>query len=188
MPKATAPAKSTGGGGFVFEDKTCSWFLTHMLADEPPFGDDVGRLVRIDFQTRPDGWLLDDLLLTLVSRSGQLRCALSVKSNTQFGVATAPSDFVQTSWEQFLREGSICFNEASDYLGLVTGPQLGEIRDGMAFVIKTAKEGDPKLLPGRYAQEGWASETRQSLFKSFACPKDLAQRHGLTSSVRQIGG
>ncbi len=182
MSKKVAPPKSTGGGGFVFEDKVCAWFLAHMLADEPPFDPHLGRLERIDFQTRPDGWFLDDILLSLTSNNGLHRCALSIKSNTQFNVSTAPADFVRTAWEQFIHEGSICFNEADDYIGLITGAQSGDIHDDMAFLVEAARAGDPKLLPSRYAQVGWASETRQKLFKSFACPEEIAQRHGLTDA------
>src|SRR3989339_169931 len=126
MAKKVAPPKSTGGGGFVFEDKVCAWFLAHMLAGEPPLDTTLGTLDRIDFQTRVDGWYLDDLLLTLSGPSGTRRCALSVKSNTQFGVATAPPDFVKAAWEQFLHEGSDVLNEAENYLGIATAPISGE--------------------------------------------------------------
>jgi hypothetical protein len=181
MAKDIAPPKPTAGGGFVFEDKVCAWFLAHMLSDEPPLRADLGLLDRIDFQTRPDGWFLDDLLLTLAAKDGRHRCALSVKSNVQFGVSTAPTDFVRVAWEQFLHEGSTCFDEATDYLGLVTAPLRTDTRSELAFVVETARKGDPNLLPARYAQDGWANQTRRSLFGSFSCPSDLAQSRGITS-------
>jgi hypothetical protein len=59
-----APPKNTGGGGFVFEDDVCAWLLASMLVGEPVFDLDCGALVRLDFQTRPDGWFLDDVLIT----------------------------------------------------------------------------------------------------------------------------
>jgi hypothetical protein len=181
MAKDVAPPKTTGGGGFVFEDKVCAWFLAHMLSDEPPLEADLGLPDRIDLQTRPDGWFLDDLLLTLSARDGQHRCTLSVKSNVQFGASTAPQDFVRTAWEQFLHDGSTCFNETTDYLGLVTAPLPTDTHTALAFVVQTAKAGDPKILPARYVQDGWASETRRLLFGSFSCPSDLAQNHGVSS-------
>lgn len=174
-----APPKGTGGGGFVFEDKVCAWFLSHLLLREAPLGVDVGGLERIDFQTRPDGWFLDDLLLTHSAAGGPRRCALSVKSNTQFGTASAPADFVGTAWEQFLHEGSMVFDERTDFLGLVTAPLDSQLRDAVSFVTRTARDGDPSLLPQRYAQDGWASEIKRSLYRSFTCPDGLAQRHGV---------
>ena len=182
MTKSVASPKSTGGGGFVFEDKVCAWFLAHMLDNEPPLGASLGPLERIDFQTRPDGWFLDDLLMTLMGSDGIHRCALSVKSNTQFTASGAPSDFVRTIWEQFLDIGPSSFNEASDFMGLVTAPLSIDTREALNFAVRTAKEGDPQLLPGRYSQEGWADETKRKLFESFSCPSDLAQAHGLTHS------
>jgi len=182
LPSANvAPPKSTGGGGFVFEDKVGAWFLAHMLTDEPPFEAELGRIERIDFQTRPDGWFLDDLLLTLAASDGPHRCALSVKSNVQFGSSSAPSDFVRTAWKQFLHKGTACFDSMTDYMGLVTAPLHGDVRSALAFVLETARKGDPQLLPARYAKTGWANKTKRALFESFSCPPDLAKVHGVTS-------
>ncbi|MEK7852718.1 MAG: hypothetical protein AAB243_02870, partial [Planctomycetota bacterium] len=64
----------------------------------------LGSIKRIDFQTRADGWLLDDLLLTLVTNDNERRCAFSIKSNPQFSKTATPSDFVQDAWEQYLGE------------------------------------------------------------------------------------
>ncbi|MBK7048073.1 MAG: hypothetical protein IPH48_16525 [bacterium] len=57
MAKNVAPPKNTGGGGFAFEDDVCAWLLACMLSGEPVFDVDLGSSIRIDFQTRPDGWL-----------------------------------------------------------------------------------------------------------------------------------
>jgi hypothetical protein len=62
-----APPKNTGGGGFGFEDDVCCWLLAAMLVGEPVFGVECGPPVRLDFQTRQDGWFLDDVLMTTVS-------------------------------------------------------------------------------------------------------------------------
>jgi hypothetical protein len=69
MVKKVAPSKLTGGGGFVFEDKVAAYFLSCLLSGQPPFDPNLGILTRIDFQTRVDGWFLDDLLLTVESKA-----------------------------------------------------------------------------------------------------------------------
>lgn len=181
MARNIAPPKNTGGGGFIFEDRVCAWFLACMLVYEPPLETDLGRLQRVDFQTRPDGWYLDDILLTLDMSGTQYRCALSIKSNVQFTRHGAPSDFVRIVWEQFLHEGSTCFDQTKDYMGLVTVTLPNDIKTALSSILGKAIAGDPQLLPARYAEKGWANETERSLFQSFMCPPDLAAIHGVTN-------
>lgn len=125
MASHVAPPKNTGGGGFVFEDDVCAWLLTAMLVGEPVFDVDCGPPIRLDVQTRPDGWFLDDVLVTTSLGTLRHRFALSVKSNTQFTATSAPSDFVAAAWEQWLHIGSTVFNTAFDFIGLVTAPLSG---------------------------------------------------------------
>ena len=155
MANAIAPPKSTAGGGFVFEDKACAWFMAHMLGDELPLGAGLGPLERLDFQTRPEGWLLDDMLLTLNGGDGKHRCAISIKSNAQFTQSSAPSDFVRLAWEQFLGEGSSSFDKDSDLMGLITAPLPTEMRESLDFVVTTARDGDPQLLPQKQRDTLW---------------------------------
>jgi hypothetical protein len=65
MKGELAPPKTTGGEGFVFENDVCAYFLAVMLSGRPPLAPIPGTLSRIDFQTRADGWLVDDALLTI---------------------------------------------------------------------------------------------------------------------------
>ena len=98
MATNVAPPKNTGGGGFAFEDDVCAWLLASMLVGEPVFGVDCGPPVRLDFQTRPDGWFLDDILVTTAVGPLHHRFALSVKSNAQF---TATSQCIVSPSEIF---------------------------------------------------------------------------------------
>ena len=107
MVKHVAPPKLIGGGGFVFEDKVAAYFLSCLLSGCPPLDPMLGIISRIDFQTRVDGWFLDDILLTLTSNGETRCCAFSVKSNQQFTNKAAPSEFVALAWEQFLH-GFFC--------------------------------------------------------------------------------
>jgi len=180
MAKKVSPPKSTGVGGITFADKVSALFMAHMLRDESPF-DVGGRIERIDYEARPEGWLLDDLVLTLRDDTPR-RVALSVKSNTQFTDTTAPTDFVEAAWEQYLGEVSSIYDSNTDLMGLVTTPLHPDMRQAVEFVLSTAREGAPKLLPGRYQETGWANNTKRALFKSFACPKALAEKHGLSEN------
>src|SRR5712671_1505335 len=106
MPKEISHPKVTGGGGFAFEDKVAAYYLACILVNDPPLDAEYGTCGRIEFQTRVDGWHVDDVLLTLASPFGtRRRCALSVKSNQQFSNDSAPSEFVLAAWETFLEPG-----------------------------------------------------------------------------------
>lgn len=65
MARRAAPPSVTGGGGFGFEDKVVAYYLACILANSTPLGAEFGAITRVEFQTRPLGWLLDDVLLTL---------------------------------------------------------------------------------------------------------------------------
>jgi hypothetical protein len=52
-PRVASP-KSTGGGGFVFEDKACAWLMACMLTGRAPFAVELGKVERLAFQVLPD--------------------------------------------------------------------------------------------------------------------------------------
>lgn len=175
MASNVAPPKNTGGGGFVFEDDVCAWLLAAMLVAEPVFGVDCGPLVRLDFQTRPDGWFLDDVLVTTAVGTARHRFALSIKSNAQFTATSAPSDFVAAGWEQWLHIGSTVFAATRDFLGLVTAPLSGAAVHSVSGLIEKARANDPCLFPSRLVTPNWASADERELFASFACPASLGR-------------
>jgi len=169
----TAPPKSTGGGGYVFEDKVSAWFLAHMLTGVPPLGVDFGQLESVSFQTKVDGWYLDDLLLSF---DGGRRYAISVKSSDQFEHARAPADFVSAIWNQWL--GGSPFDAETDYMGLASAPQQPDVRRALASLVRKATAGEG--LGDRYTKKGWASVEERSLFSSLSCPQELAVTHDVT--------
>ncbi len=173
MAGSVAPPKSTGGGGFVFEDDVCAWMLACMLAGEPVFDTELGAPLRLDFQTRPDGWLLDDVLVTTAVGPEHHRFATSIKSNAQFTASTAPADFVSCIWEQWLHIGSAVFDPARDFMVLVTAPLSAAAASSLSGLGEKARVADPSLLFSRLATPGWATEDKRNLFASFACPAAL---------------
>jgi len=161
-----APPKNTGGGGFVFED--------------------CGAPVRLDFQTRPDGWFLDDVLVTTTIGATRHRFALSVKSNVQFTATSAPTDFVAAAWEQWLHMGSTAFDAAHDFMGLLTAPLSGAAAIAVSGLEEKARVNDPNLFPARLATPNWANDDERSLFASFACPASLGQATSEVDTARLL--
>jgi hypothetical protein len=89
-----ASPKSTGGGGFRFENKVAAFYALHLLASRSPLDASLGSLRRVRFQTKPDGWLLDDILLEFVTSGVESRAAVSVKSDREI---TARLEFGRAS-------------------------------------------------------------------------------------------
>jgi len=179
--KKVAPPKATGGGGFVFEDRVAAYFLSFLLSGRWPLDPRLGIITGIDFQTRADGWFLDDILLTLVSDGETRCCALSVRSNQQFTRNSAPSEFVQLAWRQFLHIETDRFDKDRDLLGLAIAPLSQGLGKGLLRLLELARKGDPKDLPVRLKKTAFASITIQKLFDSFVCPAELAEKHGITN-------
>lgn len=179
MAREVKPTKVTGGGGFVFEDKVAAFFMCYLLSQRLPLNPCFGTIKRIDFQARADGWLLDDLLLTL---QDNVRCAFSIKSNPQFSKTSAPSDFVRDAWEQYLGEGTTCFNRNKDRLGLITSPLDIETKKKLEDLLGKAREQEPHELSLRVREVGYISKEGRSIFESFSCPQDLTQKHSVNEN------
>ncbi len=182
MTNKVAPTKLTGGGGFEFEDKVTAFFMCYLLSGRPPLEPRFGIIQKMAFQVRADGWLLDDLLLTLKNNDEGRRCAFSIKSNAQFSKTSVPSDFVRTAWEQYLGEIPSPFNRGRDRLGLITAPLDTNTRTKLEDLLRKSRVQESHDLSKRIMEEGYISREGRSLFASFACPKDLAQKHSVGES------
>ncbi len=188
MAKKVAPPKSTGGGGYNFEDEVSAYFLSCLLTSRPPFEPELGVIQQIDFQTRSDGWFLDDILLTLKCGNSSCHCALSIKNSRQFTNNGAPHDFVRVAWEQLLHEGADKFQENQDFLGLISLPSSPDLNKDIQELLKLARAQDPEKMVARMNQPYYVSEQKRKLFKSFSCPSDLAQKRNIKEedSVRLL--
>ena len=183
MSKKIAPPKVTGGGGFVFEDNVAAYLLSFLLTGRPPLDPALGIISRIDFQTRVDGWFLDDMLLTLTSGAGTRQCAFSIKSGQQFTARGVVSkEFVTAAWQQFLHEGTTRFTKSRDRLGLITRPLPGDLGAELDELLGMARTQEPADLPVRLGVPGYASRIKRSLFASLSCPEDLCAKYGLTDA------
>jgi hypothetical protein len=184
VASSIAPPKNTGGGGFAFEDDVCSWLLAAVLVGEPVFGMSSGPPVRLDFQTRPDGWFLDDVLVTTETGTTSHRFSLSIKSNAQFTATAAPADFVATVWEQWFHIGSTKFDSTLDFMGLVTAPLSEAATSSLSGLSEKAYANDSNLFPSRLATAKWASENERALFASFSCPVSMGKAANEVDTAR----
>lgn len=181
MTKEVAPPKLTSGDGFSFEDKVVAYYLACLLSGTGPFEPADGTIHRLQFQVRVDGWHLDDILVTL-SGVGNPQCSISVKSNTQFSLSSAPKDFVRQIWEQFLHVNTTKFRRGQDSLALVTSALPHALLQNLTTLLNWARTMEPTDLAARIDVPGFASISRRRLFHSFECPPDLAAKYGIAPS------
>lgn len=167
------PIKQTSGGGFSFETLVGALFGVHILAESSPLDAEFGPLKRVDFQVDTTyRWKIDDALLTLDGPE-PVRCALSIKSNAQFGKQTAPIEFVGVAWDQ-LTDSDGPMRIAIDYLGLVTGPRDSKLDVALNDLQQKAKAQDPEALETHITTPGAAGRRQVALYRSFSPPTATA--------------
>ena len=168
------PIKQTSGGGFSFETLVGALFGVHILAESSPLDAELGPLKRVDFQVGTTyRWKIDDALLTLDGPE-PVRCALSIKSNAQFGKQTAPIEFVGVAWDQ-LTDSDGPMRSDVDYLGLVTGPRDSNLDVALHDLQQKAKAQDPKALETHIMTPGAAGRRQVALYRSFSPPAATAR-------------
>jgi len=190
MAKRAAPVTLTGGDGFNFEDRVAARFLVDMLAGSVPFGIDFGCIVKIDWQVRDTGRLLDDLAITMSGTNGQHVAELSIKSHRQVTSSGFPSNFVEAAWEEWLHVESNSFDKHSDLLVLITGEIANDVQETWSTLLRQARATSPDRLINRLQEPAQVdgsqmSETARELFKSLQCPVSL-QGHGQTGETAAV--
>lgn len=183
--KKVAPSKSTGGGGYNFEDKVGAYFLAFLLSEEPPLSVDKGIITNVSFQNNVDGWQIDDVLLELTHNSKKCNCAISVKSDAQFNTKGAPQDFVATIWSQYLNQHPQVYNSDNDVLALATNTLPSTVRTGIQQLFKKLQANHNKLHD-RIHREHFASQMERILYDSFNCPVDFAKQYKPTLEQKDI--
>jgi len=187
MAKQVATPKQTSGSGFTFEEKVAANYLLKMLAKHPPLNSTEGLIERVHFQTRVDGWFLDDMVLDLVdAKQNQHQIAISVKSNVQISESGFPGEFVTAVWEHWLHQGTNKFTAASDYLALATVPIQVEVSRAWQSLLTKAMAADESVFPTRLATPKYANAIERSIFASLHCPSALNSAQSLTETVRLL--
>ncbi|MEI3802332.1 MULTISPECIES: AAA family ATPase [unclassified Chitinophaga] len=169
-----ATAKQTGQGGTSYEDKVVAYFLACMLSENLPFDPQSGLIKKISLQAGADGWLFDDILLTLESSQTIRRIAVSVKSNQQFNSKGCPAEINRLLWEQTLHHNSLVFNKDSDALCLVEAPISPAASADLNQLLQQAVHQDKATLHQRILTDRFYSKSGRKIYQSFYCPPDLA--------------
>ena len=179
MAKKEAPAKLTGGAGFNYEDRVAGQFLVEMLAGICFFGDEFGRIVRLDWQARDTGRLLDDLSVKMESLAGEHIAEISIKSDRQVTTKGFPASFVEAAWEEWLGTETAQFRKERDLLVLVTGKLADSVADAWEKTLREALKSSSERMLSRLApapsesKRPLANRTQRSLFASLRCPVTL---------------
>jgi hypothetical protein len=182
--RKVATSKQTGGGGFVFEDKASACFISYFLADRSPFSHEIGKIKKIEYQVRPEGWLFDDLLLTTEDSNETIhRIAVSSKSNIQINTKGPNNELLRDIWNQYLNINSTVFNKESDYLCIANSQLPPAISKDVNTLIRFAQSQDAATLHQRINQGDQAfSQSLKKIYKGFYCPTDIATAHNVDES------
>jgi hypothetical protein len=166
-----ASVQLTGGAGFNFEDEVAAFFLAAMLAGVHPYGTDLGTIAGLSWQTRGDGWRVDDLAVRF-ERPGHGTLGLSIKSDRQVTASGFPAHFVQAVWEQYSDTGSSNpFQRHRDLVGLAVGQLAGTVREAWHTLLRDVRLGDPTRIAARYSTPGESLELGRRLLQSFVSPQ-----------------
>ena len=166
------PISKTGGRGYDFEDSVTTHFLLAMIAGVELWGPEYGCITKIDWQTHADGWLFDDLLLTLKDHTGVLhRVAISIKSNAQITTNGFPQETKQRIWAQFLEDTSP-FDVDRDLLLFAVGEIGSGILSDWTDIQREVSSADDERISHKLAVEGAWSRQKKNLFNSLACPDE----------------
>lgn len=178
------PISKTGGRGFEFEDFVATHFLLAMLEGVELWGQDYGYITQVDWQTHADGWLFDDLLLTLKDHTGASHhVAISIKSNAQLTARSFPRETTQRIWQQFL-EGAPPFDVNRDLLLFAVGEISSSVLSNWTDIHQEVSSADDKRISNRLAADGVWSKDKIELFCSLACPDKI--KHDADLSICTI--
>jgi hypothetical protein len=170
-----APVFSTGGGGFEYEDHVAAFVLAAMLAGQPPLGEEIGLVRRIDWQTAQSRWAFDDLLLTCDGPEGR-RVAVSCKAGAYVTSGGWPADAVEQLWQQWTSPPTNQFRRGVDRLAVVTGALAQGVDQAWDRLLQEALATDPARFIERFTSAGTSRDAGRALVASMTCPGSLLSR------------
>jgi hypothetical protein len=170
-----APAFSTGGGGFEFEDLVGAFTAAALLAGAEPFGVEVGVVRSVRFQARALGYSLDDLIVEGGVETTP-RVAASVKSFDMLRGGRLLAEFVEQAWRDLLGAG---FREGVDSVGFVCGEAAHGNLVALEELIRVARADTDAGVAARIDTDGAFNATHRSLWRSATCPAELAATSGV---------
>lgn len=168
------PVFTSGVGGVALEDQTAAYVLAAMLADQPPFGEEIGRIARIDWQADESGWRFDDLVLTCTGAASP-RVSISCKSGKYVTSKGWKADATNRLWQQWNTSTDNPFRRDIDLMAVVTATLANGVGDAWNAIVQQALNADPKRLALRIEGPGRANAIGRALFTSLKCPAAIAK-------------
>lgn len=159
----------TGGIGFNYEDHVAASIMAAMLADQPPFGEEIGPIESIDWQVSDDGWKFDDLLLTATGNE-QRKIAVSCKMPRYVTAKGWPVDAVDRLWEQWEGSSPKPFRHGTDLLAVVTSKLGVGPKSTWDTLLQEAIKKAPARFLNRYGDQGKGSRSALDFVKSLQGP------------------
>ncbi len=168
------PVKNTSGEGFAVEDCVVGYLACHLLAGVSWRGAGEGTIRAIECQMRQDGWLFDDVVLSIETSGKGRRCACSVKSHVVFTKAGAPREFARALWGQWLTNENPDFQRERDSLTLVAAQHEPEVSETWSGLTEAARAMAPETMAERYASDAEPSPQRRAAFQSLRIPDEVS--------------
>lgn len=181
--KKKAPVGNTGGSGFSFENSVAARFMLDLLGQTHTLGaKGFGKVVRLDWQARDSGWLLDDLVVTSQLHAHRRSAGISIKSGQKVTVRGFPPEFSRTVWAQwFSQQTTRTFARSGDVAVLITGKGTETARTPWERLLREILDtaSDRMVARLRDDQDGGQqlSTDERGLFRSFACPEEFRDTH-----------
>jgi hypothetical protein len=169
---APSPVFNTGGGGFEYADHVAAFVLAAMLAGQPPFGEEIGLVTRIDWETSGSGWKFDDLLLTCGGPEHR-QVGVSCKAGAYVTSGGWNQDAVQRLWEQWTASPPNPFRRGVDRLAVMTGTLAQGVDQAWDRMLQEAIATDPVRFIERFTTAGASGEIGRALVASLTCPSSM---------------
>lgn len=177
--KRKAPVQLTAGAGFRNENCVAARLLLDLLGGTNTLGSDFGKVDRLHWQGRDQGWLADDLVVECTSASGDRQVGISLKSDRQVTSAGFPANFVGIAWAQWFGVATDrVLRNSNDAIVLMSGNLAHEVEDAWSNMLVDALNTTPERMVARLAEpaagEGsQSSAIQRALFASLRCPDEL---------------
>lgn len=165
--------------GTTYEDNVVAYLSLCMLCNKQPFGPTFGTIVRIELQMRANGWLFDDVVLTMDSGTEEYKIGFSIKSNQHINNNGIDSELNQLLWQQYLEKEDNPFNSNKDYCGLIQPPLARKLGEDLDAVIQQARLQDAAVFYQKNTKHKANSVQKRSIYLSFQCPDSLFVLSGL---------
>jgi hypothetical protein len=138
-----------------------------MLSGTHPYGADLGTITGLSWQTRGDGWKVDDLAVRFLrSASGTL--GLSLKNDRQVTSSGFPEHFIRAAWEQYAdTQPSNPFQRERDLIGIGVGEIAETVLEAWHTLLGDLRVGDPERIAARYSKPGESPALGRRLLQSF---------------------